>query len=91
MPPGLSRTWSMDFVFDALVDDRPIQCLTVVDDCAQECVVIGAWRRDYNEVRPHRSIADQTPAEFAVTLRETGRLATEQTTSDKLTNQDSTK
>jgi len=45
----------------------------------------------YNQVRLHSSIADQTPADFAATLRETDRLATEQTTSDKLTNQDSTK
>lgn len=38
--------------------------------------VIGAWRRDYNQVRLHSSIADQTPADFAATLRETDRMAT---------------
>jgi putative transposase len=25
---------------------------------------IEAWRQDYNEVRPHSSLNDQTPAEF---------------------------
>lgn len=168
-PPGPNHAWSMEFVFDALADGRPIKCLTVVDDCTKECVaialrrrlnrqgvtdalevvcrfrayptlirtdqgpeftgraldqwasingvrlmrtqpgkptqnayiesfngkfrdeclnenwfvsleraraVIGAWRRDYNQVRLHSSIADQTPADFAATLRETDRLAT---------------
>ena len=27
------------------------------------------WRHDYNERRPHSSLADRTPAEFAATLR----------------------
>ena len=27
---------------------------------------IEAWRRDYNEVRPHSSLGDLTPAEFAI-------------------------
>lgn len=53
--------------------------------------VIGAWRRDYNEERPHSAIGNQTPAQFAATLRETGCLATETATGDKLTSQDSTK
>lgn len=28
--------------------------------------VIEAWRRDYNEVRPHSSLANRTPQEFTV-------------------------
>lgn len=28
-------------------------------------VRIDAWRREYNESRPHRALQDQTPAEFA--------------------------
>ena len=31
--------------------------------------VIEAWRRDYNEVRPHSSLAGRTPAEFAALAR----------------------
>lgn len=31
---------------------------------------IEHWRQDYNEVRPHTSLAGRTPAEFATTLRE---------------------
>lgn len=33
MPSGPNHTWSMDFVFDALCNGRPVKCLTVVDDC----------------------------------------------------------
>lgn len=29
---------------------------------------IESWRRDYNEVRPHSSLANRTPAEFATAL-----------------------
>jgi putative transposase len=36
--------------------------------------VIGAWRRDYSEVRPHGAIGNQTPAHLAAALRETGCL-----------------
>ena len=51
---------------------------------------IAEWRRDYNEVRPHSSLADRTPAEFAATLRAHGNIATKPA-SDKLASQDSTK
>lgn len=27
--------------------------------------VIAAWRRDYNETRPHQALNDLTPGEFA--------------------------
>lgn len=183
VPSGPNHTWSMDFVFDALANGKPIKCLTVVDDCTKEAVEIAvgrringqgvadlleavcrfrgypgairtdqgpeftgrsldqwatanevklvliqpgkptqnayiesfngkfrdeclnenwfvsldhakaaitAWRRDYNEVRPHSSLGKRTPAEFAATLREHGTLA-ENPSSDKLTTQDSTK
>nr|WP_244664598.1 IS3 family transposase [Xanthomonas phaseoli] len=183
VPSGPNHTWSMDFVFDALANGRPIKCLTVVDDCTKEAVeiavarringqgvadilesvcrfrgypamirtdqgpeftgraldqwavangvkllliqpgkptqnayiesfngkfrdeclnenwftsmehakaTIAAWRRDYNEVRPHSSLGKSTPAEFAALLREHGSLAT-QNPSDKLTTTDSTK
>jgi putative transposase len=183
IPSGPNHTWSMDFVFDALADGKPIKCLTVVDDCTKEAVEIAVarringqgvadlleavcrfrgypttirtdqgpeftgraldqwaqangvklmliqpgkptqnayiesfngkfrdeclnenwfvslehakaeisiWRRDYNEVRPHSSLADLTPAEFSAKLREQGTIATK-STSDKLATQDSTK
>jgi putative transposase len=183
IPSGPNHTWSMDFVFDALANGKPIKCLTVVDDCTKESVEIGVarringqgvadlleavcrfrgypaairtdqgpeftgraldqwanangvkltliqpgkptqnayiesfngrfrdeclnehwfvtleqakaqiaeWRRDYNEVRPHSSLQNRTPAEFAATLRVNGTIATKPT-SDKLTTQDSTK
>lgn len=52
--------------------------------------VISEWRRDYNEVRPHSSLAKRTPAEFAAGLRDHGTFAINPS-SDKLANQDSTK
>lgn len=36
---------------------------------AQAQVIIGAWRCDYNEFRPHSSLGDLTPAEFAARCR----------------------
>lgn len=183
IPSGPNHTWSMDFVFDALANGKPIKCLNVVDDCTKEAVVIeaarringqgvadlleaacrfrgypacirtdqgpeftgrsldqwaqangvkllliqpgkptqnayvesfngkfrdeclnenwfvsldhakaviSAWRRDYNEVRPHSSLGKSTPSEFAATLRDHGTLANNQP-SDKLANKDSTK
>lgn len=33
---------------------------------------IEAWRDDYNRVRPHSSLADRTPHEFMLTLKEHG-------------------
>ena len=32
---------------------------------------IEDWRLDYNDVRPHSSLAEKTPAEFAAAHRET--------------------
>jgi putative transposase len=181
IPSGPNHTWSMDFVFDALANGRPIKCLTVVDDCTKEAVeiavakringqgvadlldavcrfrgypaairtdqgpeftgraldqwahandvkliliqpgkptqnayiesfngrfrdeclnehwftsiehakaLIATWRRDYNEVRPHSSIGNRTPAEFAETLREQGVLSTEPSPSAMLETKD---
>ena len=37
---------------------------------------LEAWQRDYNENRPHGSIGDLTPAEFASQIRtEAGTLS----------------
>jgi putative transposase len=37
---------------------------------------LDAWRRDYNEQRPHSSIGNLTPVEFAASVRVgTGQLA----------------
>lgn len=33
---------------------------------------IEAWRRDYNETRPHQSLGDLTPAEFACKIQQNG-------------------
>ena len=35
-------------------------------------VVIEDWRRSYNKVRPHSSLQNLTPAEYARTLSEFG-------------------
>lgn len=40
---------------------------------AEARIRIAAWRRDYNEHRPHSALNYQTPAEFAASYR-TNRL-----------------
>ena len=40
-PAGPNEVWSMDFVMDALANDRRIKCLTVVDDFTRECLDIA--------------------------------------------------
>lgn len=37
-----------------------------LDDARVKC---EAWRREYNEVRPHSSIGDQSPMEYAFSQR----------------------
>lgn len=45
LPSSPNQSWSMDFVFDALADGKPLKCLTVVDDCTKEAVEVAAARR----------------------------------------------
>lgn len=40
---------------------------------AEARAIIGAWRRDYNERRPHSALGYQTPAEVAAKHRATVR------------------
>ncbi len=42
------------------------QFLSIADAQAK----IEAWRRDYNELRPHSSLGDLTPSEFIQTCQE---------------------
>jgi Integrase core domain/HTH-like domain len=41
---------------------------TTLDDARRE---IETWRVDYNDVRPHSSLKDRTPTEFAAAYQET--------------------
>ena len=41
---------------------------------AEAKAIIEAWRRHYNEVRPHSSLGYLTPAEFAAKLEQTTQL-----------------
>jgi len=36
--------------------------------------IISAWRRDYNEQRPHSALGYRTPAEFVAQHRKRGAL-----------------
>lgn len=36
---------------------------------AEARILIAAWRRDYNQFRPHTALSYQTPAEFAANHR----------------------
>jgi putative transposase len=53
------------------------ECLNVHQflSIADAQATIEAWRRDYNEVRPHGSFGDLTPVEF-ITSRQEQRNAT---------------
>ncbi len=42
-------------------------------DLAHAREIIGNWRRDYNENRPHSALSCQTPLEFAADYRTTGK------------------
>jgi transposase InsO family protein len=87
--PLPTERWSMDFVHDAFADGRPFRVLTVVDQWSREseCLnvhqfvsledarqKIEAWRRDYNQDRPHSALGHLTPSEF-VTHRQGTRTA----------------
>lgn len=50
--------------------------------------VIAIWRTDYNECRPHGSLAKQTPTEFATRLRQTGDISPLSLASARLSNSD---
>ena len=39
-PTRANVSWSMDFVADGLIGGRRLRCLTIVDDCARECLAI---------------------------------------------------
>jgi putative transposase len=39
-PMVANLSWSMDFVADGLIGGRRLRCLTIVDDCTRECLVI---------------------------------------------------
>jgi len=43
---------------------------------------IEAWRRDYNESRPHQALRDQTPAEFSAQAKELEGSMSSQTAGD---------
>ena len=40
VPSAPNEVWSIDFVMDALPNDRRIKCLTIVDDFTRECLDI---------------------------------------------------
>jgi putative transposase len=45
---------------------------------------IEAWRREYNESRPHRALGERTPSEFACQIAHRGDLTSSQTAEDSL-------
>src|SRR6185503_20530482 len=48
------------------------ECLNgeIFFDLADAREKLERWRRDYNEHRPHSSLDDRTPAEFATAVRQ---------------------
>lgn len=49
-------------------------------DLADARAIIEAWREDYNTVRPHQSLGNRTPAEYAMLLSENLELESALTT-----------
>jgi putative transposase len=45
VPQQANAIWSMDFVFDALANGRPIKCLSLVAACTKEIVELAVGRR----------------------------------------------
>ncbi|MBI2818630.1 MAG: transposase [Acidobacteria bacterium] len=76
-PEHPNHVWSYDFVSARTHDGRTLRLLTLIDEHTRECLeirverrmgsqeVIEAWRREYNESRPHRALGERTPHEFA--------------------------
>ncbi|MCP1775058.1 hypothetical protein ABIF65_007818 [Bradyrhizobium japonicum] len=48
---------------------------TLFTSLAQARVVLGCWRADYNDARPHSRLGWKTPSEFAVTCHPRRDLA----------------
>jgi putative transposase len=48
------------------------ECLNVhwFESLAEAKTVLEAWRRDYNESRPHSALSELTPAEYARRIKE---------------------
>jgi transposase InsO family protein len=74
---GANQLWAYNFVFDACANGQQLKCLTVLDEHTREYlamewfknriearVLIEAFRRGYNKVRPHSSLGQLTPVEF---------------------------
>jgi putative transposase len=74
-----NETCAMDFVHDQLATGTKLRVLTIIDtfsrfspaiedwfmsldDARRKC---EAWRRDYNEERPHSAIGNRVPIELA--------------------------
>jgi len=50
------------------------ECLNqhCIRDLEEAQAILDDWREDYNEVRPHSSLGNATPAEYAASLEEEG-------------------
>ncbi len=60
------------------------ECLNVhwFETLEEAKVRIEAWRRDYNESRPHQALREQTPVEFAAQAQELEQSMSFQTAGD---------
>jgi len=67
-----NERWSMDFMSDQPYSGCAIRIMTLVDNYSRESLSvddthekINAWREQYNCERPHSSLGNLTPEEFA--------------------------
>ena len=63
--------WSRGRGMESFHDKFRRECLNreIFYTLGESRVVIGDWRRKFNQVRPHRSLGMKTPEEFAASVR----------------------
>ena len=61
---------------------RRVPGCALVRDLTEAKQDIESWRREYNESRPHRSLGERTPSEFACQIALNGDLPSSQTAED---------
>ena len=62
-PKRTNQAWCMDFVADQLADGTRLNWFRSIDEAKE---TVEAWRRDYNESRPHMALDGMTPREFSL-------------------------
>jgi len=77
-PTGPGQVWAYDFVFDASVHGARGRTAPTRSTASSETsakILIEDFRRGFNQVRPHSSLGQLTPAEFKLKLSQQNPMA----------------